>query len=246
MPTALLLLLMACGSDSGSDSGTLDGGSPDGGGADGGASADGGAGDGGADGGSGDGGSGDPSFGADVWPLLQPRCLDCHSYWGTSSEQLLSLLTSDVYDPPLVVPGDPDGSALVLKLEDAPPEGERMPLHVEPFDAAELASLRDWIDRGAPEAEVEVAFGVAWRSTEHRCQMCHADWETGGLYQHLMTSSVGKYALVVPGDADGSLLVQKVDGSTPPLGAPMPLVFDYLDDAELQTVRAWIEAGALP
>lgn len=48
-----------------------------------------------------------------------------------------------------------------------------------------------------------------------------------------------------PGNADGSVLVQKVEATeSGALGGPMPPVYDSLDDAELETVRAWIEAGA--
>ncbi|HMV69817.1 MAG TPA: hypothetical protein PKA64_23455, partial [Myxococcota bacterium] len=48
---------------------------------------------------------------------------------------------------------------------------------------------------------------------------------------------------VVPGDADGSYLVQKLEGADGITGDPMP-VGGSLDPADLQVVRDWIEAGA--
>ena len=50
---------------------------------------------------------------------------------------------------------------------------------------------------------------------------------------------------VVPGDADHSLLVTKLE-HTQPCGAPMPAPSVQLPAAQIQRVRAWITAGAMP
>lgn len=52
--------------------------------------------------------------------------------------------------------------------------------------------------------------------------------------------------LVVPGDADASYLVQKLEGAADIVGDPMPAGADALDPALIAEVRAWIDAGALP
>lgn len=251
---SLLSLLLACGfSEPAGPSPTADPAAGDSGaGSDGGGQedpADGGGGDGGiSDGGSSDGGgSAEPSFEADLWPLYAALCSDCHEYWGSSAAQVHALLTGDVYQPPLVIPGDPQGSAFYRKLTEDPIEGARMPLSPEPFTAEELEELESWIDRGAPEEELEPAFGSAWRSEAHRCQMCHADWEMGTtLYEHLSSASAGDYALLVAGDPEASLVYLKVQAEPPPVGASMPPSFDYLDETQQALVREWIEAGAPP
>ena len=50
---------------------------------------------------------------------------------------------------------------------------------------------------------------------------------------------------VVPGDADGSVLVQVLEGSSA-CAKPMPLGRDVLLQEDIDLVRAWIEAGAEP
>lgn len=45
--------------------------------------------------------------------------------------------------------------------------------------------------------------------------------------------------MLVPGDADGSLLFQKLSAS-PPCGSPMPLGPQALSEAELGCISDWI------
>jgi hypothetical protein len=57
--------------------------------------------------------------------------------------------------------------------------------------------------------------------------------------------------LVTPNDPDHSYLVHKVADATPCDGMKMPRPFEVippapLTDAELATIRAWINAGAPP
>lgn len=49
-----------------------------------------------------------------------------------------------------VVPGDPDGSYLVIKVEGRQSVGVRMPQTGSPLDSIDLANLRNWIAQGAP------------------------------------------------------------------------------------------------
>lgn len=51
--------------------------------------------------------------------------------------------------------------------------------------------------------------------------------------------------LVVPGDAQSSLLWLKVSSNNPPVGSTMPLIGPRLTSAELAVVRDWIDQGAL-
>ena len=87
------------------------------------------------------------------------------------------------------------------------------------------------------------------------CVVCHsASLAQGGLdlETDAWTATVGKSSsvfsgavLVAPGDPSGSLLYRKLVGTqTATEGGPMPPA-GVLGDTEQQTVRAWIEAGAL-
>jgi hypothetical protein len=50
--------------------------------------------------------------------------------------------------------------------------------------------------------------------------------------------------LVLPGDADHSYLVMKLQGSPGITGGPMPPPFGNLDPALIEMVRSWIDDGA--
>ncbi len=99
--------------------------------------------------------------------------------------------------------------------------------------------------------------------TKAQCNFCHGlpsnDKSNGKLsmgidqptaYAALMATSSSSMCgsgsavrdLVVPGDADNSLLFQKL--TTPPCGGRMPLGGSPLTAAELDQIRSWIEAGA--
>jgi hypothetical protein len=48
-----------------------------------------------------------------------------------------------------VIPGDPDGSYLMIKLEGRQSVGDRMPQTGSPLDSIDLTNLRNWISQGA-------------------------------------------------------------------------------------------------
>ncbi len=48
-----------------------------------------------------------------------------------------------------VIPGDPDNSYLVMKLEGRQSVGVRMPLGFAPLDDIDLTNIRNWIAQGA-------------------------------------------------------------------------------------------------
>jgi hypothetical protein len=48
-----------------------------------------------------------------------------------------------------VIPGNADGSYLVIKVEGRQSVGARMPQTGSPLDAIDLTNLRNWIDQGA-------------------------------------------------------------------------------------------------
>lgn len=105
---------------------------------------------------------GDPSFSADVQPLFIAGCSfsGCHDAASASGELVLSegqarsqlVNVSSVLEPGRVrvLPGDPENSYLVMKLENRQSEGEAMPLGGS-LDAAEIQLIRDWIEKGAKD-----------------------------------------------------------------------------------------------
>ncbi|MCK6525169.1 hypothetical protein L6R49_27505 [Myxococcota bacterium] len=117
-------------------------------------------------------------------------------------------------------------------------------------------------DDTAAEGVVSYANDV-WPILERDCKSCHADdsyhpgfklIDADSSYDVLLTdapddASRGFNAYVVPGDAEASLLVHKIEAD-PSFGAQMPLAADFvtelpMSDADIQVIRDWVTAGAL-
>lgn len=105
------------------------------------------------------------SYAADVAPIFDERCTDCHHRGVTAIPNI-----ADPFDPTNgliafpntwheghpetpemnVVPGDPDKSFLVQKIaEPTPAAGAAMPWSPDRVTTTELADLREWVTQGA-------------------------------------------------------------------------------------------------
>jgi hypothetical protein len=172
----------------------------------------------------------------------------------------------------LVVPGEPDKSFLLTKIDAALgpfPEdaGDPMPLQLPALTQEELESVEQWVRNGAQLAEyyaqvaplfvVPIAPGVAGR-----CNVCHFK---GTPNPPDLTDPFGPEGIVgvrstfrsdlmrvAPGDPEASLLVLRLRASThkePPnseIGAPMPKPVLSLSETQVALVRQWIAEGAHP
>lgn len=84
------------------------------------------------------------------------------------------------------------------------------------------------------------------------CTRCHYSEGAGDLeaglvltsYQELMDGDSKHGPVIIPGNADGSVLMQKI-GPNPPFGARMPYSGAYLNEEQINTIRDWINAGAI-
>ena len=89
-------------------------------------------------------------FATTVAPILESRCLRCHS--DGVKKGGLSLTSSEALriggkGGPAIEPGKPDESLLIEKIIGDPPE---MPKAEKPLSAEEVATLRRWVESGAP------------------------------------------------------------------------------------------------
>jgi len=107
------------------------------------------------------------SYAADVQPIYDAKCTNCHSAGGFSSffggisldlsaanshAQTVNQPSAARGDLLLIKPGDSANSLIFQKVSsNSPPVGETMPLLGERLTSQELAILRDWIDQGAVE-----------------------------------------------------------------------------------------------
>jgi len=206
-----------------------------------------------------------------VLPIFQQHCAECHG--DEEQEEGLKLTTyraaiNGSQNGPVIEPGDPDGSYLVELVV----SGE-MPKRGDRLSDSEIETLVAWIEAGAPEegaATAEASPTISESTTspvtaqtpttatvdlanvsfqhdvlpifEQYCTKCHGDEDPEeGLkltsYENVMAGSFYG-AVVKPGDPATSYLVELIEtGQMPKRGAD-------LTQAEIDTIIAWIEAGA--
>jgi cytochrome b subunit of formate dehydrogenase/mono/diheme cytochrome c family protein len=176
-----------------------------------------------------------------VAALFAPKCTGCH---GTTAGLDLSS-----YETALAggnsgagfIPGSASDSVIVVKMESG--------AHPALLTDEEIALLKTWIDDGAAETEAgggttdtTVGAGDTWDASvaaffNPTCTGCHG--ATGGLDLSSYATAVAGGTSgpgIVPGDADGSIIVQKMESGGHP---------GLLSEEDLARLIAWIDAGAL-
>ncbi len=90
-----------------------------------------------------------PGFSSDVAPILQKNCLACHSgaaKMGGLVMEKFDLLMKGGAHGPVILPGKSGESRLVLMVEGK--VQPRMPFGSDPLSAADIATIKAWIDAG--------------------------------------------------------------------------------------------------
>lgn len=110
-----------------------------------------------------------------IVPLMLLRCVPCHG--GRRKEGGLDLRTRESIlrggqSGPVVIPGDPDNSLIVRRIqnEQMPPRRQLVSVSVKPMESTELELLRSWISAGlpaAPPADVNVSSGETSDGASH-------------------------------------------------------------------------------
>ena len=84
--------------------------------------------------------------------IFEQHCLDCHGEFGSYSD-VLTIKHRDLIESRAVIPGQSDASELYLRLLGDTDNGSQMPLGQEPLDSEAIATIRRWIEVGAPDWE---------------------------------------------------------------------------------------------
>lgn len=89
-----------------------------------------------------------------IQPIFTANCTSCHG--GQSGVTLTSYSAvmnsvGNQYQTKIVVPGDPNSSPLVDKIEANPQFGSRMPQGGSPLTDEQIGLIRQWISEGANE-----------------------------------------------------------------------------------------------
>jgi hypothetical protein len=191
-----------------------------------------------------------------VKPILQKHCAECHGSITQKAElNLLSLVTlaRGSESGAVLKPGQPNDSKLWQMIEKNKMPAEDNP----PLSNDEKQTIRRWIDSGAGAELQALHLSSEPEVTEHlvqsilfrRCTMCHGQqYQEGGLdlRTHASILKGGESgAAIVPGDPDGSLLIQKmVGGEMPPEESHSAAGIEPMPEAEQEILRMWIAAGA--
>lgn len=96
------------------------------------------------------------SFSQDVKPILDQNCIECHQAGGSGMEA--SGFSMETFDDlmkgtnfgPMIVPGDPEGSNMLVLMEGRADPSISMPHgYREPVSTQDVQTIRLWIDQGA-------------------------------------------------------------------------------------------------
>lgn len=103
------------------------------------------------------------SYSKDVRPILEDKCIECHSKARQGEGFQKSGFNMDTYDSlmkgtkfgAVVKPGDSFTSAIVMLVEGRADPSIKMPhqkadTRIEDLTASEIETLKKWIDQGAP------------------------------------------------------------------------------------------------
>ena len=84
--------------------------------------------------------------------IFEQHCLDCHGEFGSYSD-VLTIKHANLIEDRSVIPRQPDASEFYLRLLGDTDSGSQMPLGQDPLDAESIATIRRWIEAGAPDWE---------------------------------------------------------------------------------------------
>jgi len=87
-----------------------------------------------------------------AFTIFEQHCLDCHGEFGSYAD-VLTIKHSNLIEDKSVLPRQPDASEFYLRLLGDTDNGSQMPLGQDPLDAESIATIRRWIEAGAPDWE---------------------------------------------------------------------------------------------
>ncbi len=85
-----------------------------------------------------------------AYTIFEQHCLDCHGEFGSYAD-VLTIKHSNLIEDKSVIPRQPDTSEFYLRLLGDTDKGSQMPLGQDPLDDESIATIRRWIEAGAPD-----------------------------------------------------------------------------------------------
>lgn len=188
-----------------------------------------------------------------VLKILADHCAMCHT--GATAQGKLRVdsfanLAQGGGSGAAVVPGNAAASPLYSRLIATGPH--RMPPGA-PLPAAQIATLKAWIDSGAtglPRAEAPAKVDFATHVEpilKKNCFACHSGAQPKSQLRLDAKAAALRGGLsgpvIIPGDAAKSRLIHRVEGAHGE--QRMPLKADPLKPVEIAVLKKWIDTGAV-
>jgi mono/diheme cytochrome c family protein len=199
-----------------------------------------------------------PAYEQEIRPLFETKCLRCHSAKAKKADLDLSTpagIAQGGESGPVVVAGKPDESPLFEKVH----EGEMPPGKKDRLSAAEVDTIRRWVESGAEFSSGQTAHAppAASTITQHdvipillrRCTACHGLHTQEGKLDLRSKAGMlkgGKSGpAIVPGKPEASRLIARIQaGEMPPRDRLVEASVKPIEDSETETLARWIAAGA--
>jgi hypothetical protein len=199
------------------------------------------------------------SFGRNIQPLFQAKCVRCHGQKAHKADLDLRSLTGVLRggeSGAVIVPGKPEVSLLYEKVH----SGTMPPGNKNRLSAGDVETIRRWIAAGTRsgfdlEAKTKPARGPG--VTQHdvipillrRCTVCHGlRRHEGGLDLRSKAAMLrgGKSGpAIVPGKPEASRVIEKIrSGQMPPRHRLVEVSVKPIEPAETDVLARWIASGA--
>src|SRR5579885_327952 len=192
-------------------------------------------------------------FRTQIQAIFNASCAKCHT--GPSAGGGLSLDSAETLarggkTGPAVVPRDPAHSPLYQRISTTD-AALRMPLGQAPLPADSVALIRRWIEQGAPGLPAAPSPGVDFARDvrpvlEANCYGGHSGPQPKAQLRLDRKAAAMKGGIsgpvILPGNSKDSRLMRRVLGMDGE--ARMPFGKQPLSDAQIATLKRWIDAGA--
>ena len=186
--------------------------------------------------------------------LEKNNCQSCHNKDNTPTVPWHFATYQDIIAKgkcgPIVVPGSPQASLLVDKLnQGANACGYNMPLGGQPISSRDLLAIENWILIGAPEFCIPSFPEVQTILTNNQCQSCHQqnnEWRFDSFDKIFAKTGQSRCPdpVIVPFNSYTSLLYTKISGEPVSCGDKMTVAGNQIPYEDVARIRDWINAGA--
>ncbi len=190
-----------------------------------------------------------PVFEDSIAPILESRCVECHNLEKKKGELDLSSVRGFLRGSesgPIFEAGEPERSTLYRMVH----HGE-MPKKGDPLTKKQIETIHYWIAEGAKFRKEPTLTEDSLNQHDVlpivllRCTTCHGARLQEGDVDLRTAESMLAAGAVVPGDPDGSTMIQRIESQAcPPQEKLLKFFVKRPPSSEVEILREWIAAGA--